>query len=192
MGEGLSGVEIIPSSFEELERRLKSLGELESEEISFTLGALLFLVSRSANLLGSDSSQTEKFSLFMRFASCVDPKLDPVRTLKNYSGKFLNYAMDKIRSKLRGSISCVAEKSLAKLTDVLVKELSNRSERARKVVIGIMGVRDVSYIYVHFGWDGRLSSLFDSSKRGLGCSSQSQAGSNSSPVPLPFQAGLSD
>lgn len=192
MSEGRTGVEVIPSSFEELDERLKSLGELGSEEISFTLGALLFLASKSAKLLDRNSSQTEKFSLFMRFASCVDPKLDPVRTLKNYSGKFLNYAMDKIRSKLKGSVSCVAEKSLERLTDVLVRELSDRSERARKVVIGIMGVRDVSYIYVHFGWDDRLSSLYKSSKEGLGCPTQTQSGSTSpsSSTPAPTSGQL--
>ncbi len=190
MSEARTGIEVIPSSFEELDERLKSLGELGSEEISFTLGALIFLASRSAKLLDRDSSQTEKFSLFMKFASCVDPKLDPVRTLKNYSGKFLNYAMDKIRSKLKGSVSCVAEKSLARLTDVLVRELSERSERARKVVIGIMGVRDVSYIYVHFGWDDRLSSLYKSSRESLGCLTQSGSTPSSSSTPAPTSGQL--
>lgn len=164
--------ELVPSSFEELMSMLDSFEKLSSEEISFSLGALLYLASRSAGLLWESKSPTERFSLFMRFASCVDPKLDPVRTLKNYSGKFLNYAMDKVRTE--GSVPCLSQKSLERLTQVLRRELS--SDHAKKVVIGMMGVRDVSYMYVYFHSDESLKKLFESSKEGFGCSSRESGG----------------
>lgn len=157
---------LVPSSFEELSTRLDSLNDLESEEVAFTLGALIYLASKSSKLLKRDESPTKKFSLFMKFASCVDPRLDPKRTLKNYSGRFLNYAMDKLRGEQ--GVPCLAERALAKLTDVMVRGLSN-PDIARNVVLGMMGVRDVSYIYVHLSDDELLRGLFESSKRGFGC-----------------------
>ncbi len=109
----------------------------------------------------------------MKFASCTDPLLNPSRTLKNYSGKFLNYAMNKVKGKK--GVSCLSNKALNKLTDVLTKALS--SDRAKEVVIGMMGVRDVSYIYVYFYKDDMLVGLFNSSKEGFGCPSDETKGS---------------
>ncbi len=165
---------LVPRSFKELSEKLDQLDNLGSEDISFLLGALIYLASRSAGLFHRDKSPTERFSLFMKFASCVDPRLDPSKTLKNYSGKFLNYAMSKVRGDK--DISCLSSKALSKLTEVLMRELS--SDNARKVVIGMMGVRDVSYLYVYFYNDSILEALFNSSKEGFGCLSDKGGGSS--------------
>ena len=158
-------MDLIPSSFQELDERLNSLESLEPEDISFTLAALIYLASRSASLLNPDKSQTEKFSLFFRFSSCVDPKLNPKRTLKNYSGKFLNYALSKVRGERR--IPCISEKSLKRLTQVLMRGLS--SSEAERVMLGMMGVRDASYIYVFFSFEEPLNSLFEGARSGFDC-----------------------
>ena len=132
---------------------MESLPSLGSEVVSFTLAAVLYIVSEEAGLLEGDKSPSEKFSLFMRFASAVDPKLDPARTLRNYSGKFLNYAMSKITS----DTSCVSTEALKRLSTALETSLASKS--ARNVVIGMLGVRDASYFYVHLHSDPSLRKL---------------------------------
>ncbi len=156
---------LIPGSARELLERLNSLRELTPEEVAFTVAGVLYLVGRSGGLMNPGSSETERFSLFMSFSSALDPRMDPDRTFQRISGRFLNYAADKLRLG-GGGLPCLSRTLLERLVFSLEEALSDESS-AERVMKGLLGVRDASYVYVHFS--SRFGSLFEGAKRELGC-----------------------
>ena len=165
---------LLPSSARDLFERLEKIEELDEDQIAFTVAGVLALASNSAGLLFSDSPG-ENFSLFFSFTSAIDENLDPKKTFRRLCGSFLNFAMDKIKKPLKIT-PCVADKSLKRLMVNLERALTRTPEEtARKVVRGLLGVRDASYLYVYLPRE-KLKEVFENDKIVLDCADKKKGG----------------
>ncbi len=165
---------LLPSSAWDLFERLDKIEELDEDQIAFTVAGVLALASHSAGLLSS-SSPGENFSLFFSFTSSIDEKLDPKRTFRRLCGSFLNYSMDKIKKPLKVT-PCVADKSIKKLMVSLERALTRTDDNtARKVVKGMLGVRDAAYLYVYMPVE-KLKEIFKDGRLVLNCPKKDEGG----------------
>lgn len=131
----------IPSSVREIFNVLGNLDrEKDEAKIAFSVAGAIFVASWKSGMFKETGALDD--TLFFKFSSCIDPKLRPNMTLLRLSGVFLNFAKDKIKSK-------VSSQALQRLLEAIDKVFRSDSKEQIDVLMrSLLHVRNASYVYV--------------------------------------------